>query len=37
LPSHVRRPYARSKDAAVTGTLGIGAGVNAIIHMRGEN
>ena len=23
LPSHVRRPYARSKDAAVTGTLGV--------------
>jgi hypothetical protein len=22
LRSHVRRPYARSKDAAVTGTLG---------------
>jgi hypothetical protein len=22
LPAHVRRPYARSKDAAVTSTLG---------------
>ena len=29
LPSHVRRPYARSKDAAVTSTLGMRAGVNA--------
>src|SRR5205809_6339204 len=28
LPAHVRRPYARSKDAAVTSTLGIEAAIS---------
>ena len=36
LPCHVRRPYARSKDAAMTSTLGIGAGVKAITTQRSE-
>ena len=30
LPSHVRRPYARSKDAAVTSTLGRGARADVV-------
>src|SRR5258705_12890149 len=37
LPCHVRRPYARSKDAAVTGKRSQRTAVNATPHTYGAN